>query len=387
MNKSILPSNKIHTINDARNLAKKRLPKLVFDFIDGASGDDKLSEINSISLDQIRLEPKVLRNVETRSLKKNIFNFNFNFPFGFAPMGMTNLAWPKADEMLAKESIINNVPTCVSMASSTTLEKMYEFSKGNSWMQIYIFQSEEFVMELLKRAENIGYKVLILTVDVPILSRRARDDRNGFGYPFKIGPNQFIDFALHPKWSLYTLFHGAPKPMNYITSKSGDQIFRRKESRGTTDWQTLDRVRNAWKGKLIVKGVMSSDDALKIKNRGADAIQVSNHGGRQLDSATPSIDALPKIRDKIGKDFPIIFDSGIRSGSDIIRALALGANFVMIGRPLMYAIGADGARGLNRILNIIKEELSTNLGLVGLTDVNDISSKVITQKFFQNVKY
>ena len=387
MNKSILPSNKIHTINDARNLAKKRLPKLVFDFIDGASGDDKLSEINSISLDQIRLEPKVLRNVETRSLKKNIFNFNFNFPFGFAPMGMTNLAWPKADEMLAKESIINNVPTCVSMASSTTLEKMYEFSKGNSWMQIYIFQSEEFVMELLKRAENIGYKVLILTVDVPILSRRARDDRNGFGYPFKIGPNQFIDFALHPKWSLYTLFHGAPKPMNYITSKSGDQIFRRKESRGTTDWQTLDRVRNAWKGKLIVKGVMSSDDALKIKNRGADAIQVSNHGGRQLDSATPSIDALPKIRDKIGKDFPIIFDSGIRSGSDIIRALALGANFVMIGRPLMYAIGADGARGLNRILNIIKEELSTNLGLVGLTDVNDISSKVITQKFFQNIKY
>ncbi len=387
MNENIIPSNKIHTINDARNLAKKRLPKLVFDFIDGASGDDKLSEINSIALDQIRLQPKVLRNVEKRSLKKNIFDCEYDYPFGFAPMGMTNLAWPKADKMLAQESAINNIPTCVSMASSTTLERMYEYSEGHSWMQIYIFQSEEFVMELLKRAENIGYKVLILTVDVPILSRRARDDRNGFGYPFKMGPYQFIDFALHPKWSLNTLLYGAPKPMNYVTSKSGDQIFRRKESRGTTDWKTLDRVRNAWKGKLIVKGVMSPEDALKIKDTGADAIQVSNHGGRQLDSATPSIDALPKIRDAIGNDFPIIFDSGIRSGSDIIRALALGANFVMMGRPLMYAIGADGAKGLKRILNIIKEELSTNLGLVGLTDVNDISAEVVAEKVFQNIKY
>ncbi len=387
MNDLIKPSTKIHTIDDAIRLSKKRLPKLVFDFIDGASGDDKLAEINSTALDQIRLEPKVFRNVENRNLSKKIFDFHFDYPFGFAPMGMTNLSWPEADKMIAKESAYNNIPTCVSMASSTTLEDMFTFSEGHSWMQIYIFQSEEFIMELLKRAESIGYKVLILTVDVPILSRRARDDRNGFGYPFKIGPKQFLDFALHPQWSLTTLFKGAPQPMNYVTSKSGDQIFRRKESRGATDWNTLKRVRDAWKGKLIIKGVMNSEDALKIKEAGADAIQVSNHGGRQLDSATASINALPLIRKALGDDFPILFDSGIRSGSDILRALALGANFVMFGRPLMYAIGADGARGLRRIINLIKEELSTNLGLVGLTDINEVDKKIIAEKFFKDIKY
>ena len=387
MNDLIKPSTKIHTIDDAIRLSKKRLPKLVFDFIDGASGDDKLAEINSTALDQIRLEPKVFRNVENRNLSKKIFDFHFDYPFGFAPMGMTNLSWPDADKMIAKESAYNNIPTCVSMASSTTLEDMFNFSEGHSWMQIYIFQSEEFIMELLKRAENIGYKVLILTVDVPVLSRRARDDRNGFGYPFKIGPKQFLDFALHPQWSLTTLLKGAPQPMNYVTSKSGDQIFRRKESRGATDWNTLKRIRDAWKGKLIIKGVMNYEDALKIKEAGADAIQVSNHGGRQLDSATASINALPLIRKAVGDNFPILFDSGIRSGSDILRALALGANFVMFGRPLMYAIGADGARGLRRIINLIKEELSTNLGLVGLTDINEVDKKIIAEKFFKDIKY
>ena len=387
MNDLIKPSTKIHTIDDAIRLSKKRLPKLVFDFIDGASGDDKLAEINSKALDQIRLVPKVFRNVENRNLSKKIFDFHFDYPFGFAPMGMTNLSWPEADKMIAKESAYNNIPTCVSMASSTTLEDMFTFSEGHSWMQIYIFQSEEFIMELLKRAESIGYKVLILTVDVPILSRRARDDRNGFGYPFKIGPKQFLDFALHPQWSLTTLFKGAPQPMNYVTSKSGDQVFRRKESRGATDWNTLERVRDAWKGKLIIKGVMNSEDALKIKEAGADAIQVSNHGGRQLDSATASINALPLIRKALGDDFPILFDSGIRSGSDILRALALGADFVMFGRPLMYAIGADGAKGLRRIINLIKEELSTNLGLVGLTDINEVDKKIIAEKFFKDIKY
>ena len=387
MNYNIQPSTKIHTIDDAIKLSKKRLPKLVFDFIDGASGDDKLAEINSSALDQIRLEPKVFKNVENRTLKKTILDFNFDLPFGFAPMGMTNLSWPEADKMFAKESVHNNIPTCVSMASSTTLENMYEYSEGRSWMQIYIFQDEEFIMELLDRAKNIGYKVLILTVDVPILSRRARDDRNGFGYPFKIGPKQFLDFALHPRWSLTTLLKGAPRPMNYVTSKSGDQIFRRKESRGATDWNTLQRIRDAWKGKLIIKGIMNSEDAIKIKDSGADSIQVSNHGGRQLDSATAAINALPNIRKKIGKEFPIIFDSGIRSGSDILRALAFGADFVMLGRPLMYAVGADGARGLRRIINLIKEELSTNLGLVGLTNINDVNHKIIAEKYFKDIKY
>ena len=387
MSDNILPSQKIFSIKDARELSRKRLPKLVFDFIDGASGDEKLAEINSIALDQIRLEPKVLRNVEKRSLKKKVLGYEFNFPFGFAPMGMTNLSWPGADSMLAAESARNNIPTCVSMASTTTLEKMYELSEGHSWMQLYIFQDENFVMELLERAKNTGYEVAILTVDVPVLSRRTRDDKNGFSYPFKIGPKQFFDFATHPTWSLSTLISGISKPMNYVTSKSGDGIFKRKESRGSTDWNTLKRVRDKWKGKLIVKGVMSPDDAIKIKEVGADAIQVSNHGGRQLDSATAAINMLPLIRKSVGSNFPLIFDSGIRSGSDIVRALAFGADYAMIGRPVMYAMGADGKKGLRRIVEIIKEEVSTTLGLVGLNDINEVTSEIVIENTINKVNY
>ena len=387
MSDNILPSQKIFSIKDARELSRKRLPKLVFDFIDGASGDEKLAEINSTALDQIRLEPKVLRNVEKRSLKKKILGYEFNFPFGFAPMGMTNLSWPGADSMLAAESARNNIPTCVSMASTTTLEEMYELSEGHSWMQLYIFQDENFVMELLERAKNTGYEVAILTVDVPVLSRRTRDDKNGFSYPFKIGPKQFFDFATHPTWSLSTLMSGIPKPMNYVTSKSGDGIFKRKESRGSTDWDTLKRVRDKWKGKLIIKGVMSPDDAVQIKEAGADAIQVSNHGGRQLDSATAAINMLPLIRKSVGSDFPLIFDSGIRSGSDIVRALAFGADYAMIGRPVMYAMGADGKKGLRRIVEIIKEEVSTTLGLVGLNDINEVTSEIVIENTINKVNY
>ena len=387
MSDNILPSQKIFSIKDARELSRKRLPKLVFDFIDGASGDEKLAEINSRALDQIRLEPKVLRNVEKRSLKKKVLGYEFDFPFGFAPMGMTNLSWPGADSMLAAESARNNIPTCVSMASTTTLEKMHELSEGHSWMQLYIFQDENFVMELLDRAKNTGYEVAILTVDVPVLSRRTRDDKNGFSYPFKIGPKQFFDFATHPTWSLSTLLSGIPKPMNYVTSKSGDGIFKRKESRGSTDWDTLKRVRDKWKGKLIIKGVMSPDDAIQIKEAGADAIQVSNHGGRQLDSATAAINMLPLIRKSVGNDFPLIFDSGIRSGSDIVRALAFGADYAMIGRPVMYAMGADGRKGLRRIVEIIKEEASTTLGLVGLNDINDVTSNIVIDSTINKVNY
>jgi len=386
MSENITPSKKIHSLDDARELAKKRLPKMFFDFVDGAAGDEKLCELNSAALDQIRLEPKVLRNVEKRNLSKKFFNINYDLPFGFAPMGMCNLTWPGADKMLAKESIVNNIPTCVSMASTTALEQMYEFTEGRSWLQLYIFQDEKFVMELLDRAEKTGYKTLVLTVDVPIQFRRAKDDKNGFTVPFKIGPKQFFDFATHPNWSISTLLYGIPKPMNYETSKGGNK-FVRSESRGSTDWETLKRIRNAWKGKLVVKGVMSQDDALKIKNEGADAIQVSNHGGRQLESATSAINALPLIRKALGPEFPLIFDSGIRSGGDIVRALAFGADYVMIGRPLMYAIGADGAKGLRKIIEIIKGELSTTLGLVGLTDINDITSEIIAQKFFKDMKY
>ena len=191
--KNIIPSRKVHSVKDARNLARKKLPKLVFDFVDGASGDEKLSETNSLALDQLRLLPRVLINVENRSFKKNFLGFDFNYPFGFAPMGMCNLTWPGADFMLSHQSIRNNIPLCLSMAASSTLEEVYKKTEGRSWLQIYIGQDEEFVIDMLDRAKNVGYKVIILTVDVPVLSRRVRDEKNGWNVPFKMGLKQFFD--------------------------------------------------------------------------------------------------------------------------------------------------------------------------------------------------
>ena len=222
-------------------------------------------------------------------------------------MGMCNLTWPNADTMLAKEAIKNNIPICSSMAASTSLEKIYELSNGLAWFQLYIGQDEDFVVDLLNRAKDCGYKTIILTVDVPILARRSRDNRNGFDIPFRMSIKNFIDFATHPNWSLRTLYHGAPTNMNYVTSKSGKR-FVRGESRGKIDWNTLKMLRDKWKGHLIVKGVMNEDDAIKIKNYGVDAIYISNHGGRQLDCAPPSINALPKIRQAVGAKFPLIID-------------------------------------------------------------------------------
>ena len=362
------------------------MPKLVFDFVEGSSGNENLSEVNNRAFEQIRLDPRVLINVESRKLKTKFFGFEYDNPFGFAPMGMCNLTWPKADNMLAQEAISNNIPLCLSMAASTSIEKAYELSNGLAWFQLYIGQDEQFVMDLVDRAHLCGYKTLILTVDVPILSKRSRDDRNGFDIPFKMSFRNFIDFATHPSWSLRTLYHGAPTNMNYTTSKFAKK-FVRGESRGKVNWDTLKKLRNKWKGNLIVKGVMNPDDAVKIKKYGADAVYISNHGGRQLDSAPVTISVLPKIREAVGDKYPLILDSGIRSGSDILKSLALGANFVMIGRPLMYAVGADGSRGLKKVLEILKNELSVSLGLVGLTDINDVNNSIISSNLISNLEY
>jgi len=375
---NIVSSKKIHSVEDARNLAKKRMPKLMFDFVDGASGDEKLCEINSTALDQIRLEPKVLRNVENRFLKKKFLDIDFDQPFGFSPMGMCNLTWAGADEMLAKESVINNIPACVSMASSTSLEKMFELSEGRSWLQLYNFQ-ENFVMELLQRAEQTGYKVAILTVDVPIQFRRAKDNKNGFTVPFKIGPKQLFDFATHPLWSLTTLINGIPKPMNYETSKNGNK-FVRSESRGATDWGTLKRVRDTWKGKLIVKGVMSPEDAVKIKDAGADAIQVSNHGGRQLDGSRSPFDQLPLIKDAVGDKLDIILDGGIRRGTHVLKALSLGATACSFGKGFLFALGAGGQEGVEMVLQRMRDEIRRDMILMGCKSIKELNPSKIAYR-------
>jgi L-lactate dehydrogenase (cytochrome) len=369
-------SNNIFSVADARAAAKRRMPKIFFDYVDGAAGSEYACEQNSLLLDRIRLQPRVLVNVENRRLNKSLLDHHWELPFGIAPMGMCNLTWPGADKMLAAAAVKYGMPFVLSTMASSSIEEMRLHAGENGWFQLYVGQSEEIGFDMVRRAEAAGYDTLILTVDVPMIAPRPREQRNGFQSPIKIGAKQFFDFATHPQWSIRTLLTGVPKLANNLQSSSGEK-FVRNESRGKVDWGFLDRLRQRWSGKLIVKGVLSAQDAVRIRDSDVDAVYVSNHGGRQLDSAPAAITMLPAIRAAVGDDYPIIFDSGVRNGEAVIKALALGADFVMLGRPLLYGIGAAGDEGLEAVIEVLINQIDTTLAQLARPDINDIDASVI----------
>ena len=366
----------IHAASDARRLARARLPWVVFDYIDGAAGEGYGEELNRDRLRAIRLQPRVLNNVEHRSLETSLFGATAGLPFGIAPMGMCNLAAPGADLMLARLAAQHSIPVGVSTAASTPLETMINEAQGHAWFQLYFSGNTEASLALIKRAQTAGYKVLVLTVDVPEVGRRPRELRRGFKMPFKIGPRQFIDFACHPNWSIKTLVAGRPELANF-GGKSG--AFDRTSSRAGADWSLLDKIRDAWPHKLVVKGVLNTEDALRIKAVGADAIQISSHGGRQLESAPPPIDILPQIRAATGPHYPLFFDTGLRSGEDITKACALGASFTFLGRPFSFAIAANGEQGLHQLTDVLATETSLTLAQLGLRNIAEINESTIWQ--------
>ena len=366
-------THKFFTVSDARIAAKRRMPKIMFDYIDGAAGSEYANSQNIAQLDHIRLQPRVLVNTENPVLTKTLFNRKWNLPFGIAPMGMCDLTWPGADKMLAAAAVKHNIPIGLSTMASSNIEDTFQRAGDKAWFQLYVGQSEEIAYDMVNRAEAAGYDTLILTVDVPIVAPRPREQRNGFQAPLKIGPKLFVDFATHPQWSIKTLLTGVPK----IANNDSNSKFVRNESRGKVDWQFLERLRKRWQGKLIVKGVLSPEDAIRIRDSDVDGIYVSNHGGRQLDSAPAAIQMLPLIRDAVGSDYPILFDSGIRNGEAVVKALAMGANFVLVGRPLLYAMGAGGEAGLNTMIDILSNQIEATLAQLGRPNINDINRDVI----------
>ncbi len=361
----------------ARVRARSRIPRIAFDFIDGAVGRETGIELNMRAFDDIRLLPRGLVDVSARSLRKKFLGCEFDLPFGIAPMGMCGLSWPGADGMMAREAVRRNFPICMSSAASTALEAAREQAGHRAWFQIYVGSDTSQAERLIRRADAAGYETLVLTVDVPVLSRRDRDVRNGYTLPFRMGFRQFFEFALHPRWSLGMLINGVPRPKNYDGDSSG---YDRYAARAGADWAFLDWLRKSWKGRLIVKGVISEEDAAKIKDSGADAICVSNHGARQLDAAEAALHALPKIRRAVGSEYPLLFDSGVRSGEDVLRALALGADFVLLGRPVLYALAAGGEDGLAFFLDGFSEGISIALAQVGLCDVERVDSRILARR-------
>lgn len=366
----------IFSTEDARRIAGKRLPRLVYDFIEGAAGREVGVVRNEAAFDDIMLQPRVMENVSDRSLSTSILGQKFSVPFGVAPMGMCNLVCPNADRFLADAANKFDFPLCLSSAASSSIEDMASWANKRAWFQLYFGSSIEATLAMVDRAHDAGFETLVLTVDVPQVSRRIRDLRNGFNLPFSMTSRTFWDFATHPKWSLATLAAGTPSPKNFVDS-DGVLKFSREADRGGANWEFFQILRKKWPGKLIVKGVTSAEHANRLSELGADAIYVSNHGGRQLDSVPPSICLLPLIRAAVGPDLPLLFDSGVRNGEDVVKALALGANFVMLGRPTLLALGAGGAEGLNALLKCFAEDISIVLAQLGLNSTDEVGPNVI----------
>ncbi len=366
----MLGGSQIHSFADARRLAQRRLPWMVFDYIDGAAGEGHGEVVNLAALREIRLQPRILVNVKDRDLSSRVFSHNSQCPFGVSPMGMCNLSTPGADLMLARMAAKHQAPVGVSTVASTSLETMIETAEGHAWFQLYFSGDGSGTRKLVDRARAAGYETLILTLDVPEVGRRPRELRRGFKMPFKIGPSQFIDFALHPGWSLSTLFKGKPEMANFTDPGN---TFDRTESRAAADWSYLERLRAEWQGNLVVKGVNCVEDAVRLKAVGIDALQVSSHGGRQLDSAPAPILTLQKIRSALGDDYPLFYDTGLRSGEDVVKAYAMGANFVFFGRAMLFAMAANGELGLRQLWDVLTEEISLTMAQVGLTSIQQIA--------------
>lgn len=356
----------IHSAEDARRLAKRRLPWMVFDYIDGAAGRETGADRNRAALDAFTLRPRILKDVSTRCVATTLFGELAERPFGIAPMGMCNLSGQGADLMLARLAAHHQVPVGVSTVASTSMEKMIEVAEGHAWFQLYFSGDGTGTFKLVERAKAAGYTTLVLTADVPEVGRRPRELRHGFKMPFKIGPRQFVDFALHPQWSLSALFGTKPQMANF---EMDGYEFDRTESRAKANWDTLAKLRDAWPGNLVVKGVLDVEDAVSLKEAGVDAIQVSSHGARQLESAPAPFLALQDIRAALGDDYPIFFDSGLRSGEDALRALLAGADFVFFGRILQFAIAAGGNPGLKQLWSVLTDELSIAMAQTGMTDL------------------
>ena len=367
-----------YTTEHLRAKARRFLPRMVFDYVDGGAGGDSALNRNRMALDAVRLLPQALINCTSCSTQLTLFGSTFAHPFGVAPMGLANLVRPGTDEALALAAARANIPYVLSTAGTTSIEKITKAAPEHAWFQLYVGEDPAITDDLIERAERARISVLFVTVDVPAPGKRVRDLVNGLTLPLKPSAAIVADAAFHPKWILQML-GGAPKLETiapYFRDKSekphASQIARRVSS-PRFDWAELGRIRRKWPGFLIAKGILNPQDAVRAADLGVDGIVVSNHGGRQLDSAPASIEMLPFVSDAVGGRVKVLFDSGVRSGDDVARALAYGADFVLVGRPFLYSIAAHGlVAGPDLLINILARELENTLIHLGCPELTHL---------------
>lgn len=367
---------------DWRERAKRRLPKPIFDFIDGGSGDESSIRRNRDVFRRVRWIPAVLRAPIHRTSAISLFGQDWKAPIGVAPMGLGNLAWPGTDTGLIRAVSGEGLAYGLSTAASMTIETAQTLMNGKLWFQLYVGEDFAVAERLLHRARSAGVNVVMVTVDAAWPGLRYRDRANGFGQPLWRFPASLCSHALHPRWSLTTLFRGVPAMVNLMQADSrlvgpeATRLFMASMVRTRLDHDLLGRIRDLWPGRLIVKGVLDPDDAVGLQQRGIDGIVVSNHGGRQLGSVIAALEQLPLIRSAVGPDWPLLFDSGIRTGEDVAMALALGADFVLAGRPWLFASAALGPEtGPGLYARQLLDELDNILAQTGCHSVADLRDR------------
>ncbi|MEL6550064.1 MAG: alpha-hydroxy acid oxidase [Pseudomonadota bacterium] len=371
------------SIDDLRARAKARIPRFAFDLVDGGAESERNLRRNSEAFEEVELTPRYMQDVGQIDMSAEVLGMRFDAPFGMAPIGMLNAFWPDADRMLARLCARQNVPYCASSAASTTLEELAEAADGHGWFQLYVSGDANVTEGLVSRAEAAGYDVMIVTADVPAAGKRDRDIRNQLSVPFKFTPDVLMQLAGKPYWSLRSLLHGKPNIANYADLLKAATSYADVQKTLITPsfkWDDLAKLRSRWKGKLLVKGILHPDDAVRCAELGCDGIIVSNHGGRQVAFGPPTIEALPAISAAVGGRMTVLLDSGIRRGADILRAKARGADFVLAGRALAYGVGAGGAAGAARAWDILTLELERALGQLGVPRFEDVDARTLTKQ-------
>jgi L-lactate dehydrogenase (cytochrome) len=372
------------TIEDLRRLARRRLPRAVFDFVEGGAGDEWTVARNRAAFDHLAFRPRVLVDVSKREQATTVLGERVATPILVAPTGMPGLCWPRGAVAAARACHEAGTIYTLSTHASDSIEEVAAGAPGPLWFQLYVWQNRDLTRSFVERAGAAGYRALVLTVDVPIISRRERDLRNGFTVPPRITVANALDtlrrvgwirrVLLGPRLTLANLVGAPGAPRTDIVTLGG--VANRQVDPSVT-WADLAWFRSLWRGPLVVKGVLTVADARRAVEHGVDGLVVSNHGGRQLDGAVASIEALPAIAEAVGGRVEVLLDGGVRRGADVVKALALGARAVMIGRPYLYGLAAGGQAGVRRALEILTSEVDHVLALVGVPRVADLDRAVV----------
>jgi L-lactate dehydrogenase (cytochrome) len=372
------------SVADLRRIAKRRLPGGVFDYIDGAAEDERTLAANEAAFATTTFRPRVLRGVEKVDTASTVLGRALAYPLALAPTGFTRIADPEGELAVARAAERAGLPYTLSTLSTRSIEEVRAVSAGRLWFQVYAWRDRGLVTEMIQRAANARYEALVLTVDTAVLGRRERDVRRGFSLPPTIGPRTIVDGALHPGWTWSFVRSEPIRFANVVGRDVGDGAspvtlsdYINSQFDPALSWDDVDWLRSAWDGPIVLKGIQTVADAVLAAEHGVDAIALSNHGGRQLDGAPATLSLVAPVADAVGGRIEIICDGGVRRGSDIAKAVAAGATAVMAGRAYLYALGAAGERGVDRVLDWFRADLVRTMSLLGAGTIADLDRSLI----------